>query len=376
MEERLAREKAQREEEANIVGWDNVQAMIDADYQMAQQMQAKEQDKLSIKEKSKLFVQLLEAIKKHFTTMRAQEKRNKPPTKAQKRNTMSTYLNNMAGYKNNQLKNKSFNDIQKLFDKAMKRVHFCRYGNRIGGSIKKQKVDEDKETVELQRLIEVVPDKNQVWRNQQDYRILDWKLYDSCRVHSLRKQNVHIYMLVEKRYPLTPATISDMLNRKLQADHWNEMLVPNTPSPTPFVPPTKNDWEILFQLMFDEHFNPLPCVASPVHVVVAPEPANSTGIPSSTIIDQDAPSLSTSQTPQETQSLVIYPGVEEEFHDIEVAHLNNDPFFSVLILKLNYEESSLRDVILTNVHSVNQPLEHLKKWTKDHPLDNVIGNPS
>ncbi|GJR51819.1 hypothetical protein Tco_1402340 [Tanacetum coccineum] len=35
-EERLAREKAQREEEANIVAWDNVQAMIDADYQMAQ----------------------------------------------------------------------------------------------------------------------------------------------------------------------------------------------------------------------------------------------------------------------------------------------------------------------------------------------------
>ncbi|GKB13523.1 hypothetical protein Tco_0847446 [Tanacetum coccineum] len=56
-EERLAREKAQREEESNIVSWDNVQAMIDADYQMAQQMQPEEQEKLSIKEKSKLFVQ-------------------------------------------------------------------------------------------------------------------------------------------------------------------------------------------------------------------------------------------------------------------------------------------------------------------------------
>ncbi|GKD40245.1 hypothetical protein Tco_1260452 [Tanacetum coccineum] len=55
-EERLAREKAQREEEANIVAWDNVQAMIDADYQMAQQMQAEEQEKLSIEENSKLFV--------------------------------------------------------------------------------------------------------------------------------------------------------------------------------------------------------------------------------------------------------------------------------------------------------------------------------
>ncbi|GKB57128.1 hypothetical protein Tco_0913314 [Tanacetum coccineum] len=61
----------QREEEANIVSCDNVQAMIDADYQMAQQMQAEEQEKLSIEEKSKLFVQLLEARKKHFAAMRA-----------------------------------------------------------------------------------------------------------------------------------------------------------------------------------------------------------------------------------------------------------------------------------------------------------------
>ncbi|GJW68697.1 hypothetical protein Tco_0123121 [Tanacetum coccineum] len=119
-EDRLAR---QREEEANIVSWDNVQEMIDADYQMAQQMQAEEQEKLSIEEKSKLFVQLLEARKKHFAAMRAQEKRNNPPTKAQKRNIMSTYLKNMAGYKQNQLKNKSFDDIQKLFDKAIKRVN-------------------------------------------------------------------------------------------------------------------------------------------------------------------------------------------------------------------------------------------------------------
>ncbi|GJW72389.1 putative ribonuclease H-like domain-containing protein [Tanacetum coccineum] len=103
----------------------NVQdkAMIDVDYQMAQQMQEKEQEKLSIEEKSKLFIQLLEARKKHFAAIRAKEKRNKLPTKAQKRNAMSTYLKNMAGYKDNQLKNKSFDDIQKLFNKVMKRVN-------------------------------------------------------------------------------------------------------------------------------------------------------------------------------------------------------------------------------------------------------------
>ncbi|GKA84470.1 hypothetical protein Tco_0806065 [Tanacetum coccineum] len=94
-----------------LKGHDNVQGMIDADYQMAKQMQAEEQEKLSIKEKSKLFVQLLKARKKHFAAMRAQEMRNKPPTKAQKRNAMTTYLKNMAGYKQNQLKNKSFDDI-------------------------------------------------------------------------------------------------------------------------------------------------------------------------------------------------------------------------------------------------------------------------
>ncbi|GKB84567.1 hypothetical protein Tco_0956839 [Tanacetum coccineum] len=65
--------------------------------------------------------------------------------------------------------------------------------------------------------------EDQVWRNQQDYRVLDWKIYDSCGVHSLRMQHMHIHMLVEKRYPLTPATITDMLNKKLQCDHFSEM---------------------------------------------------------------------------------------------------------------------------------------------------------
>ncbi|GJR73230.1 hypothetical protein Tco_0085595 [Tanacetum coccineum] len=64
-----------------------------------------------------------EKRKKHFAALRAKEKRKKPPTKAQKRNTMSTYLKNMAGYKHNQLKTKSFEDIQMLFDKEMKRVN-------------------------------------------------------------------------------------------------------------------------------------------------------------------------------------------------------------------------------------------------------------
>ncbi|GJY51697.1 hypothetical protein Tco_0442544 [Tanacetum coccineum] len=64
-----------------------------------------------------------------------------------------------------------------------------------------------------------------VWRNLQESKVLVWKLFDSCGVHFVRFQNLHVFMLVEKRYPLTPATITDMLNKKLQADHLNEMIV-------------------------------------------------------------------------------------------------------------------------------------------------------
>ncbi|GJS85292.1 retrotransposon protein, putative, ty1-copia subclass [Tanacetum coccineum] len=62
-----------------------------------------------------------------------------------------------------------------------------------------------------------------VWRTLQNEKVLIWKLFDSCGVHFLRLQSMHIFMLVKKKYSLTPATITGMLNKKLQADHWNEM---------------------------------------------------------------------------------------------------------------------------------------------------------
>ncbi|GKF56419.1 hypothetical protein Tco_0166759, partial [Tanacetum coccineum] len=99
--ERLARE---REEDANIAEWDDVQAVMDADYELAARLHTQEQEELTIKERSKMFVELMEKRKKHFTRLIAEEQRRKPPTKAQKRNQMSTYLKNMARYKHSQLK--------------------------------------------------------------------------------------------------------------------------------------------------------------------------------------------------------------------------------------------------------------------------------
>ncbi|GKE22568.1 hypothetical protein Tco_1434080 [Tanacetum coccineum] len=57
--------------------------------------------------------------------------------------------------------------------------------------------------------------ESKVWRNLQRHKVTVWKLFSSSGVHFVRFQNLHIFMLVEKKYPLTPATITEMLNKKL-----------------------------------------------------------------------------------------------------------------------------------------------------------------
>ncbi|GJX65836.1 retrovirus-related pol polyprotein from transposon TNT 1-94 [Tanacetum coccineum] len=79
-------------------------------------------------------------------------------------------------------------------------------------------------------------------------------------------------------------------------------LVPNPPPSAPFVPPSRHEWDLVFQPVFDEFFSPSASVASPVPVEEAPAPVESIGSPSSTTVDQDAPSLITSQTTPQSQS--------------------------------------------------------------------------
>ncbi|GJW77305.1 retrovirus-related pol polyprotein from transposon TNT 1-94 [Tanacetum coccineum] len=168
-------------------------------------------------------------------------------------------------------------------------------------------------------------------------------------------------------HEMTPATI-------------NSGLMPNPPPSTPFVPPSRTDWDLLFQLLFDELLTPPPSidhpapeVITPIAKVVAPEPVVSTGSLSSTTVDQDAPSPSNSQTTPKTQSPIIPNDVEEDNHDLDVAHMNNDPFFGIPIPENDSEASSSSDVIPTVVQTAAPNSEHVTKWTKDHPLDNIIG---
>nr|GEU50748.1 hypothetical protein [Tanacetum cinerariifolium] len=131
---------------------------------------------------------------------------------------------------------------------------------------------------------------------------------------------------------MTPVTISSTLMQKPS-------------SSTPYVPPLRNDWDLLFQPMFDELLNPPP-------------------------IDQDAPSPSKSQTIPETQSSVIPQDVKEDNIDIEVSHMGNDPLFAVPIpemsmmgkisffLRLQISQSS-RGIF---INQSKYALESLKKY--------------
>ncbi|GJW14519.1 retrovirus-related pol polyprotein from transposon TNT 1-94 [Tanacetum coccineum] len=156
-------------------------------------------------------------------------------------------------------------------------------------------------------------------------------------------------------------------------------LVPNPPPLTPCIPPSRSDWDLLFQPLFDELITPPPGVdypapefVAPIHEVVAPFPAVSTALPSLTNVDQDSPSPSISQTTPKNQPPVIHNDVEEENNDIEVAHIGNDPYFGIPIPEVHSDQSSSSDIIYTIVHPDHQIFEHNSKWTKDHPLENII----
>nr|GEW95208.1 hypothetical protein [Tanacetum cinerariifolium] len=115
-------------------------------------------------------------------------------------------------------------------------------------------------------------------------------------------------------------------------------LVQTSSSSTSYVPPSRNDWDLLFQPMFDELLNPPPSVVNqapevivPIAEVIPQVDADSTGSPSSTTVDQDAPSPSKSLTTTEIQSSVIPQDVGDDNLDMEVAHIGNDSLLGVPI---------------------------------------------
>ncbi|GJU05793.1 retrovirus-related pol polyprotein from transposon TNT 1-94 [Tanacetum coccineum] len=156
-------------------------------------------------------------------------------------------------------------------------------------------------------------------------------------------------------------------------------IVPNPVLAAPYATPTNKELEILFQPMFDEYLEPprverLVSPATTVQVLVILASA-----PSSTTIYQDAPSTSHLPSSSELQPPISHQGVAAGstiIKDNPFAHASNDPFVNVFALEPSSKASSSGDVYSAESTHVTQPHHHLRKWGKDHPLENVIGNPS
>nr|GEU47392.1 hypothetical protein [Tanacetum cinerariifolium] len=157
-EERIARENNEASR-AIIKEWDDVQATYDAHR------------------------------RKYFAAKRAEEIRNKPPTKALQISLMCTYMKNIEGFKQKDIKGKSFDDIKKIFDKVYKRVNTFVDMNteNVEESLKKTQAEEqakvpDDDTAKLKRCLMIVPKDDDVeieaiLLSSKSPTIVDYKIY-------------------------------------------------------------------------------------------------------------------------------------------------------------------------------------------------------
>ncbi|GKC16377.1 hypothetical protein Tco_1013159 [Tanacetum coccineum] len=277
------------------VMFDEVQARMDADYELAARMTQEEQERYTIDERAMLLAEFFERRKKHLAAERAEAIRNKPPTKTQLRNLTMTYIKNIGGYKHSQLKGKSYEEIQGLYERHQKRIqNFTPMDSekeaqkpgkrlkRVAGSYATQKspkkpkvmksvkdVTEEEEAADYVqdqisyvnweyqllekmeakdmlvqerfqdhpleghdlllwgdlRMIFDPDEKDELWMNQLDWKLLRWKLYESCGVHTLFMDGtpMEINMLVEKKYPLIKELLEKMLNLQLEAEEESTM---------------------------------------------------------------------------------------------------------------------------------------------------------
>ncbi|GJU32593.1 hypothetical protein Tco_1176182 [Tanacetum coccineum] len=108
-------------------------------------------------------------------------------------------------------------------------------------------------------------------------------------------------------------------------------------------------------------------VVSPVLVANVPRAGDLADSPVSTSIDQDAPSTNIPSTQEQEHSLIISQGFEES---PKASHFHDGPLHESL------HEDSTSHGSSSNVRPIHTPFESLGRWTKDHLIANVIGDPS
>ncbi|GKF24267.1 retrovirus-related pol polyprotein from transposon TNT 1-94, partial [Tanacetum coccineum] len=145
-----------------------------------------------------------------------------------------------------------------------------------------------------------------------------------------------------------------------------------------YVLPTDKDLELLFQPMFDEYFE-VTRFEEPVRSATA---VNAHVVPPGTFVSttfaQDAPSTSFSPSSFGIQPTVIQHDVAvgPTIKDTPITQATIHPSNNTVTGEPGSAQSSLGGVSIAEPNQVTQPSDHLRKWSKDHPLDNIVGYPS
>nr|GEY05588.1 hypothetical protein [Tanacetum cinerariifolium] len=219
----LVEEKAQQFKDENLA-WDNVQAMIDANYELATRLQEEEQEELTIEEKSKK--QKVEDDKEYEELKRLEIILDDGDDVTIDATPLSikTLIINYKIYKErkksyfqlfkadgNSQMYLTFNKMLKNVDREDLEVLWRLVKDRF---IKSMPVDDmDSYLLDTLKAMFEHHVEDTVWKSQQGLtKVKSWKLFDSCRVHCVIMQNILYYLLVEKMNDLDSISLDDLYN--------------------------------------------------------------------------------------------------------------------------------------------------------------------
>ncbi|GKD94587.1 hypothetical protein Tco_1374424, partial [Tanacetum coccineum] len=176
--QKLFEEEQAHFEREQMIAWERAVEQEEKDAVLTDQME----DVQERMDADALFlVETIAARKKLFAAQRAAEIRNRPPTRTQLRNQMIIYLNHIGKYTYNQLKNKSFEEIQMLYKKEQQWIDdFVPMESEEGDLGEEQSAEKEKELSEeeLQKMMVLVPvEEVYVEALHVKYPITDWEVY-------------------------------------------------------------------------------------------------------------------------------------------------------------------------------------------------------
>nr|GEU74168.1 hypothetical protein [Tanacetum cinerariifolium] len=239
----------ERQEEASKAAlaemYDGVQAQIDADHELAVRLTHEEQEKYTVEERSKLLAEFFERRKKQLAKERAEAIRSKKKRAASSSSKHKSPKKQKVNDQESKDSDKEHRKCLKMVPDADKAIDYetldvksliIDYESQVLETTEVDVLDSHKIIMErfpandplgydlilwgdLKTLVESSKD-DEIWRNQQDWKLLSWKLYETCGVNILMLDDslVSINMFVEKSYPLTKEILEKMLSSKLEVE--------------------------------------------------------------------------------------------------------------------------------------------------------------